>query len=75
VLQGVYVYAYMDIVPISSSVPTNQYLLLQAPGTVTTSSSSVASILVGQPDRDRYRFGIAYDLTTLIKKLTPAKTP
>ena len=74
VLQGVYVYAYMDIVTSSSNVPTNQYLLLQAPGSVTTSSSSVASIFVGQPDRDRYRFGIAYDLTTLISKLAAPKS-
>lgn len=72
-LNGIYVYAYMDMELSRSNIPASQFILNQAPSTVTASSTGVASILVGQPDRDRYRFGIAYDLTTLLSKLNSPK--
>jgi hypothetical protein len=72
-LAGVYVYAYADMELSRSNIPNQQFLLVPASPTITPASANVAAVQVGQPDRDRYRFGIAYDLPTLIKKLSPAK--
>jgi len=74
-LHGLYVYAALDI-ELSRNVNSatqQQFLFTSAPASITPSSSNFAAVFVGQPDRDRYRFGIAYDLTTLIGILTTKK--
>jgi hypothetical protein len=70
---GLYVYAAFDLALEKNGTPNQQFVLQSAPSTVTVSSANVANIFVGQPDRDRYRFGIAYDLDSLIKKFNPPK--
>jgi hypothetical protein len=69
---GLYVYAAFDIELSKNNAPNQQFILSQAPSTVTPTSQNVASIFVNPANRDRYRFGAAYDIMTLIKKLTPA---
>ena len=72
-LQGLYVYATLDVELSRNVNPASQqqFLLTAAPSSssISPASPNFAAIFVGQPDRDRYRFGIAYDLTTLLTKL------
>jgi hypothetical protein len=62
-----------DIVLEKNGTPDQQFVLLAPTGTVTVGSVNVANIFVGQQDRDRYRFGVAYGLVALIKKFTASK--
>lgn len=61
-----YVYGAIDMgVGGGKTISQPQFLLQTAGSTITPSSNNVANIVVGQPNRDRYRFGIALDLGKL----------
>jgi hypothetical protein len=68
-IPGLYVYAVFDLVLTKNAVQGQQFSLETAGSTITPSSPNVADIYVVQPDRDRYRFGVAYDLGALAKSL------
>jgi hypothetical protein len=74
-LPGVTAYAYADLVlqKNTQSSGDQQFPLATASSNITISSPNVAAIYVSQPDRDRYRFGVAYDLSTLKKLFTATK--
>jgi len=69
-IPGVYIYASFDLELSKNNYfaePDPQFALQTAGSSITTASPNVAAIYVAQPDRDRYRFGVAVDFQTLLK--------
>lgn len=63
-----YVFGQIDT-HLSKNESSQQFILPTAGSAITRTSPNLAIIPVQQPDRDRYRFGVAIDLTTLIKAI------
>ena len=67
-IPGLYAYAVFDLVLTKNAIQGQQFSLETAGSAITPASPNVAQIFVVQPDRDRYRFGIAYDISNVIKR-------
>lgn len=62
---------------LEKTTPGDTFTLVQAPSgtTLTLTDSHVVAIPVQQPNRDRWQFGIGFDLPTIVSYLTKKKTP
>lgn len=69
-----YVFGQVDA-HLRGNESSQQFLLETAGSAIQRTASTVAIIPVQQPDRDRYRFGVAIDLTTLIRVISSATGP
>jgi hypothetical protein len=65
-LPGLYAYAAFDLEVTTSGSASQQFQLNSPASSITSTSPNVAAIFVKQPDSDRYRFGLAFDLNCLI---------
>jgi hypothetical protein len=71
-LSGVlFVYGAIDLNLNGKNQNSEQFLLQTATSTVIATNSTVAAIPVGAQNRDRYRFGLALDVTRLVALLKP----
>ncbi len=69
---GLFAYASFDLEATTGNPVNKQFVLNAAAPTITPSSPNVAGIFVQQPDSDRYRFGVAYNLRPLASALASA---
>jgi hypothetical protein len=67
---ALWLYGAIDMDLTHTDQSTQQFLLQTAPSTVTATGASVAVIPVAAQNRDRYRFGVALDISKLVSMLT-----
>ena len=67
---ALWLYGAIDMNLTRADQSTQQFLLQSASSTVTATSASVAVVPVAAQNRDRYRFGIALDVSKLVTILS-----